>query len=155
MRRHDLPSRMTRLIAFACAVAACGLVVLANAVPGEERPPLLAAAEPPEGLVPANRLVDVSVVHRDTGERLTPYRHAGKLYVAGTGCRKLKEFALGNGSNHKDMKMLRIVVKNFMDAHTFDAERAEKCCFGVSVGGGKIIPFCVNNIFHRCAHGTA
>ena len=61
MRRHDLPSRMTRLIAFACAVAACGLVVLANAVPGEERPPLLAAAEPPEGLVPANRLVDVSV----------------------------------------------------------------------------------------------
>ena len=61
MRRHDLPSRMTRLIAFACAVAACGLVVLANAVPGEERPPLLAAAQPPEGLAPANRLVDVSV----------------------------------------------------------------------------------------------
>ena len=69
--------------------------------------------------------------------------------------RKLKEFALGKGSNHKDMKMLRIVVKNFMDAQTFDAERAEKCCFGVSVGGGKIIPFCVNNIFHRGAHGTA
>jgi hypothetical protein len=68
--------------------------------------------------------------------------------------RKLKEFALGKGSNHKDMKMLRIVVKNFMDAQTFDAERAEKCCFGVSVGGGRIIPFCVNNIFHRGAHGT-
>lgn len=32
----------------------------------------------------AARLVDVSVVNRDTGERLTPYRHAGKLYVAGT-----------------------------------------------------------------------
>ena len=32
----------------------------------------------------AARLVDVSVVNRSTGERLTPYRHDGKLYVAGT-----------------------------------------------------------------------
>lgn len=32
----------------------------------------------------AARLVDVSVVNRNTGERLTPYRHGGKLYVAGT-----------------------------------------------------------------------
>jgi type IV pilus assembly protein PilQ len=61
MRRHDLPSRTTRLIAIACAAAACGLVVLANAVPGDGRPPLLAAAQPPVGLSPANRLVDVSV----------------------------------------------------------------------------------------------
>jgi hypothetical protein len=29
-------------------------------------------------------LVDVSVINRNTGERLTPYRHDGKLYVAGT-----------------------------------------------------------------------
>jgi hypothetical protein len=32
----------------------------------------------------AGRLVDVSIVNRDTGERLTPIRHGGKLYVAGT-----------------------------------------------------------------------
>ncbi len=32
----------------------------------------------------AARLVDVSVVNRNTGERLTPYRYDGKLYVAGT-----------------------------------------------------------------------
>jgi hypothetical protein len=32
----------------------------------------------------AARLVDVSVVNRNTGERLTPYRHDGKLYIAGT-----------------------------------------------------------------------
>ncbi len=31
----------------------------------------------------AARLVDVSIVNRSTGERLTPYRHDGKLYVAG------------------------------------------------------------------------
>jgi len=29
-------------------------------------------------------LVDVSVINRNTGERLTPYRYDGKLYVAGT-----------------------------------------------------------------------
>jgi hypothetical protein len=32
----------------------------------------------------AARLVDVSIVDRSTGERLTPYRFGGKLYVAGT-----------------------------------------------------------------------
>lgn len=32
----------------------------------------------------AARLVDVSIVNRSTGERLTPVRHEGKLYVAGT-----------------------------------------------------------------------
>ena len=32
----------------------------------------------------AARLVDVSIVNRSTGERLTPWRHAGRLYVAGT-----------------------------------------------------------------------
>lgn len=33
---------------------------------------------------PAVRLLDVSVVNRSTGERLTPYHHHGKLYIAGT-----------------------------------------------------------------------
>lgn len=32
----------------------------------------------------AARLIDVTVVNRSTGERLTPYRHDGKLYIAGT-----------------------------------------------------------------------
>lgn len=32
----------------------------------------------------AARFVDLTVVNRSTGERLTPYRHDGKLYVAGT-----------------------------------------------------------------------
>jgi len=32
----------------------------------------------------AARLVDVSIVNRSTGERLTAYRHDGNLYVAGT-----------------------------------------------------------------------
>ena len=32
----------------------------------------------------AARFVDLTVVNRSTGERLTPYRYGGKLYVAGT-----------------------------------------------------------------------
>jgi hypothetical protein len=63
--------------------------------------------------------------------------------------KKLREFTTGKGSNYKNMKMLRILVKNFMDAYTFDAERAKKCCFGISTGKGRIMPFCVNNIFNR------
>ena len=59
---------------------------------------------------------------------------------------KLQEFAQGNGSSYKDMKIVRIIVKNFMDADTFDWQRAQKCCTGVSVGNGKVIPFCVHNV---------
>lgn len=58
---------------------------------------------------------------------------------------KLQEFAQGDGSCHKDMKIVRIIVKNFMDADTFDWQRAQKCCTGVSVGNRKVIPFCVHN----------
>ena len=32
----------------------------------------------------AGRLLDVTIINRDTGERLKPYRYDGKLYVAGT-----------------------------------------------------------------------
>ena len=58
---------------------------------------------------------------------------------------KLQDFAEGDGSCHKDMKIIRIVVKNFMDADTFDWERSKKCCTGVSVGNGKVVPFCIHN----------
>ena len=58
---------------------------------------------------------------------------------------KLQEFAQGKGSCHKDMKIVRIIIKNFMDADTFDWQRAQKCCTGVSVGNGKVVPFCIHN----------
>ncbi len=62
---------------------------------------------------------------------------------------RLREFAEGNGSSHRGMKVLRILVKNFMDAETFDAERAKQCCIGVSVGGDRIVPFCVHNMLQQ------
>lgn len=58
---------------------------------------------------------------------------------------KLREFAEGGASSHKDMKIVRVVVKNFMDADNFDFERVKKCCTGISAGNGKIIPFCIHN----------
>ena len=58
---------------------------------------------------------------------------------------KLQAFAKGGASAYKNMKIIRIIVKNFMDADTFDWQRAQKCCTGVSVGNGKVVPFCVHN----------
>lgn len=44
--------------------------------------------------------------------------------------------------------VLRIVIKPFMDAYTFDFKRAMKCCIHVLRPDGRLIPFCVyNNIF--------
>ncbi|MCL2103592.1 MAG: radical SAM protein [Kiritimatiellaeota bacterium] len=60
--------------------------------------------------------------------------------------KQLQEFAQhGNGSCYRDMKIVRVIVKNFMDADTFDFERARKCCSGVSVGNGRVVPFCIHN----------
>ena len=59
---------------------------------------------------------------------------------------KLREFSEGSGSSHHGMKIVRILVKNFMDADTFDTQRARQCCVGVSVGGNRIVPFCVHNL---------
>ncbi|MCX5700536.1 MAG: radical SAM protein [Candidatus Omnitrophica bacterium] len=45
--------------------------------------------------------------------------------------------------------VLRIVVKPFMDAYTFDFKRAMKCCIHVLRPNGKLIPFCVYNNIYR------
>lgn len=49
----------------------------------------------------------------------------------------------------KGRKILRIVVKQFMDAETFDASRAARCCIGVVTRDGRVIPFCSYNTIHR------
>jgi hypothetical protein len=48
-------------------------------------------------------------------------------------------------STYRRGKVLRVHIKNFMDRGTFDTQRAKKCCVGIAVGGGRIIPFCVRN----------
>ena len=45
--------------------------------------------------------------------------------------------------------VLRIMIKPFMDAYTFDIKRAMKCCVHVLRPNGKLIPFCVYNNIYR------
>jgi uncharacterized radical SAM superfamily Fe-S cluster-containing enzyme len=45
--------------------------------------------------------------------------------------------------------ILRIVIKPFMDAYTFDIKRAMKCCIHVLQADGTLIPFCVYNNIYR------
>jgi uncharacterized radical SAM superfamily Fe-S cluster-containing enzyme len=42
-----------------------------------------------------------------------------------------------------------IAVHAFMDANTYQLERAQKCCIHVIRPDGKMIPFCNYNLFHR------
>ena len=70
----------------------------------------------------------------------------GKIFGNSEVLDALKVFAKTKLTTNEDMKIIRIIVKNFMDVNNFDWERAKKCCTAVSVGDKRIIPFCVNNI---------
>jgi 7,8-dihydro-6-hydroxymethylpterin dimethyltransferase len=67
---------------------------------------------------------------------------------------RIREFAAGGASRVGDMKILRLLVKNFMDSDTVDFERVTKCCTGVSAGGGKVVPFCLHNALKEKAPWT-
>ena len=69
----------------------------------------------------------------------------GKIFGNSTVLDALKQFSKTKLTTHEDMKIIRLVVKNFMDTENFDWERARKCCTAVAVGNGRVIPFCVNN----------
>jgi uncharacterized radical SAM superfamily Fe-S cluster-containing enzyme len=43
----------------------------------------------------------------------------------------------------------RIVIKPFMDAHTYDEERAAECCVHIIRPGGEAASFCRFNILER------
>ncbi len=46
----------------------------------------------------------------------------------------------------------QISVHAFMDAHTWEVDRARKCCIHFMLPDGKLMPFCQYNIFHRDGH---
>lgn len=52
-------------------------------------------------------------------------------------------------------KSVKIIsVHAFMDAHTYQLERSQKCCIHVIRPDGKLIPFCNFNMFHRQGGNT-
>jgi len=47
-------------------------------------------------------------------------------------------------------KSVKIIsIHSFMDVHTFQLERSQKCCIHVIQPDGKLVPFCNFNMFHR------
>jgi 7,8-dihydro-6-hydroxymethylpterin dimethyltransferase len=46
-------------------------------------------------------------------------------------------------------RVFRVVVKPFMDAHTYDHRRIEQCCTKILNDRGEAVSFCEYNVFHR------
>jgi len=46
-------------------------------------------------------------------------------------------------------RTFRIVVKPFMDAHTWDQKRVDQCCTKLLNENGEAVSFCEYNVFHR------
>ena len=46
-------------------------------------------------------------------------------------------------------RIFRIVVKPFMDAHSYDHKRTEQCCTKILTEDGESISFCEYNVLHR------
>ena len=46
-------------------------------------------------------------------------------------------------------RIFRVVVKPFMDAHTYDHKRIEQCCTKILTDKGEAVSFCEYNVFHR------
>ena len=46
-------------------------------------------------------------------------------------------------------RVFRVVVKPFMDAHTYDRKRIEQCCTKILDADGTAVSFCEFNVFHR------
>ncbi|MFM7320070.1 MAG: radical SAM protein, partial [Armatimonadota bacterium] len=69
----------------------------------------------------------------------TLYRHSG-----------LKDLLpLRNDPAEVGRRTFRVVVKPFMDAHTFDARRVDQCCTRILDADGQARSFCEFNILHR------
>ena len=46
-------------------------------------------------------------------------------------------------------RIFRIVVKPFMDVHTYDAARTTQCCTKILLEDGQAVSFCEYNVLHR------
>lgn len=46
-------------------------------------------------------------------------------------------------------RVFRVVVKPFMDAHTYDHKRVAECCTKIINEQGEAVSFCEYNVFHR------
>lgn len=52
---------------------------------------------------------------------------------------------LGGGLSPLNKHIFQVAIKDFMDSHTFSVKQVMKCCVGILVPDGRIIPFCAYN----------
>ena len=52
---------------------------------------------------------------------------------------------LGYELSHLKDHIFQIAIKDFLDAYTFNVKQVMKCCVGILVPDGRIIPFCAYN----------
>ena len=52
---------------------------------------------------------------------------------------------LGYELSHLKDHIFQIAIKDFLDAYTFSVKQVMKCCVGILVPDGRIIPFCAYN----------
>jgi len=73
-------------------------------------------------------------------------RDLGVLFARG-GLREI--VPLLRDPNALGRRVFRVVVKPFMDAHTYDHKRIEQCCTMILNERGEAVSFCEYNVFHR------
>ncbi len=57
---------------------------------------------------------------------------------------------LDSDLGHLKRHIFQIAIKDFMDSYTFSVKQVMKCCVGVLVPDGRLIPFCAyNNVGYR------
>ena len=49
------------------------------------------------------------------------------------------------GVSHLKEHIFQIAIKDFLDAYTFNVKQVMKCCVGILVPDGRVIPFCAYN----------
>ena len=54
-----------------------------------------------------------------------------------------------NKPDEMGKRVFRVVVKPFMDAHTYDHKRIKDCCTKIVNERGEAVSFCEYNVFHR------
>ena len=52
---------------------------------------------------------------------------------------------LGYELAHLKDHIFQIAIKDFLDPYTFNVKQVMKCCVGILVPDGRIIPFCAYN----------
>ena len=52
---------------------------------------------------------------------------------------------LGKDFSPLNKHIFQIAIKDFLDAYTFSVKQVMKCCVGILVPDGRVIPFCAYN----------